>query len=131
MNDLPLAIVANERLGPAHAAAGDYRQGAAVLKETVEALGSRPVDEVMGTAGLLSVFSRVYLLGCLIELGEFEEAAACGEQAMKIAETVDHLYSRLFAYYGAGTLALCRGDVERAIPVLEQGFSGCEASTCR
>jgi tetratricopeptide (TPR) repeat protein len=128
MGDLPLAIVANERLGPAYAAAGDYRKGAAVLKETVRALGNHPVDEVMGTAGLLSVFSRIYLLCCLIELGEFDEAAAHGDQAIKIAEAVDHVYSRLFAYYGVGTLALFRGDVDSAIPLLEQGFTGCEAA---
>ena len=44
-----------------------------------------------------------------------------------MAEAAGHPYSRLTACYGFGLLNLRRGDLDRAIPVLEQGLEVCNA----
>jgi tetratricopeptide (TPR) repeat protein len=48
---------------------------------------------------------------------------------LRIAETIDHQYSRALAYLGLGVLHLLKGDASRAIAVLERGFQLCEALT--
>ena len=73
-------------------------------------------------AGLPSVFARAWLGWCLAELGEFPEGIARCEEAVAIAESADHAYSRVLAAWGLGTLHVVRGDPERAIPVLERGL---------
>jgi tetratricopeptide (TPR) repeat protein len=46
---------------------------------------------------------------------------------MQIAEAAGHPFSRLAACYGLGFFYLRRGDLNKAIPVLEQGLEVCNA----
>jgi len=39
------------------------------------------------------VSSRAYVAGCLAELGDFAEGRDVGEEAVRIAEAVEHSYS--------------------------------------
>ena len=71
--------------------------------------------------------SRAWLAWSLAELGEFAEGMAPGEEALQMAEAAGHPYSVVTACYGLGLLYLRRGDLDRAIPVLEQGLGVCQA----
>jgi tetratricopeptide (TPR) repeat protein len=68
------------------------------------------------------VYARAWLAWCLAELGDFTAGVARGEEAVAIAESADHAYSRGLAAWGLGTLHVVRGDAERAIAVLERGL---------
>jgi class 3 adenylate cyclase/tetratricopeptide (TPR) repeat protein len=126
LDDFPLRIAANTVLGPAYGALGDYRKAIEILGRNVELLQRSLIRESF-TAGLQSVFSRVYLVGCLSELGEFGEGIAQAEEGMRVAEAAEHSYSLTFAHFGIGTVFLLKGELQRAIPALERGFGYCRA----
>jgi tetratricopeptide (TPR) repeat protein len=59
-------------------------------------------------------------------LGTFAEGRACGEEAFRIAEAVDHPGSLMFASRGLGLLFLRQGKLARALPLLERAVSICQ-----
>ena len=69
---------------------------------------------------LPAVFSHACLAHCHAELGTFAEGRAFGEEGLRIAETVDHPGSLMWAYWGIGLLSLRQGDLRRALPLLER-----------
>jgi len=75
-----------------------------------------------------SVFSRAYLISCLAERGEFPAGLSCGEEAMRIAEALDQPFSVVAAYYGLGLLSLRQGQLDRAIPLLQQSLNVCRSA---
>ncbi|MBI2466849.1 MAG: hypothetical protein HYV62_03375 [Candidatus Rokubacteria bacterium] len=117
-----LAVVSNFRLGQAYHALGDYAQAMECLRRNVQSLDGDLLRERCGMAGLPSVFSRSWLAWCLAEQGEFAEGLVRAEEAVQIAQAVDHPYSLVVACFGLGALHLVRGDLEQAIPVLERGL---------
>ena len=78
-----------------------------------------------------SVTSRAYLAWCLAELGEFAEAMARGEEALRIAREVDHPASLVIAYRSLGFVSLRRGAIPQAIPPLERAVELCRAPQAR
>ncbi|HWT82002.1 MAG TPA: adenylate cyclase, partial [Candidatus Methylomirabilis sp.] len=65
------------------------------------------------------------LVWCLAELGNFSEGIPCAQEGIRIAEEANNPYSLMFAYAGAGTLWLLRGELSQATPLLERGFELC------
>ena len=127
MGDAPLQVVASNYLGQAECRAGDYRLAADRLRQSVASLTGDLVRERLGQAALPAVYSRTLLASSLAELGEFLEGSARAQEAIQIAETLDHPFSLGLAFHGAGRLHLCRGDVQKAIAVLQRGHDLCRA----
>ena len=65
---------------------------------------------------------------CLAERGEFPERIASGEEGARIAEAADHPYRLIRAYVGVGVPYLRKGELHRAIPVLERGLRLCQVA---
>jgi hypothetical protein len=82
--------------------------------------------ERFGLTGLASVSSSAHLSEPLAELGAFAEGIATGEEAIRIAETVDHPFSRVMAYWGMGNLYLYKGGLTKAISILDRGLELCQ-----
>ena len=120
--DFGLRVVASCRLGQAHHALGNYGQAADLLRQVVASLRGDLVHERFGMAAFSSVWARSWLAWTLAEVGEFDEANAIAEEALEIASSGDHAYSRLQAFFGLGILDVVRGRPGRAIPTLEQGL---------
>jgi tetratricopeptide (TPR) repeat protein len=59
------------------------------------------------------------LAGCLAALGTFAEAVIYAEEAVRIAEAVDHPYSLIDAYLRLGHVCRHQGDVDNAICAYE------------
>jgi transcriptional regulator with AAA-type ATPase domain/tetratricopeptide (TPR) repeat protein len=129
MRDTPFWIVANTFLGTAYDAQGEYRKAADVLRRSVEALPGISVGQDVRVAGLVTVFSRIYLVYCLADMGDFREGLAYGNEGTRLAEAADDAYSLIFATCGIGTLHLLKGDVEPAIHILERGLTLCRTLT--
>jgi class 3 adenylate cyclase/tetratricopeptide (TPR) repeat protein len=123
--DVGARVRAHLDLGQAYHVVGEYRQAVGLLDRNVDALQGEFLGRRFGLVGLASVLSRAWLVWCLAELGEFEHAVPRGEEAIRIAETVDHPYSILTAYFGVGGLHLRRGELIRAIAVLERALELC------
>jgi class 3 adenylate cyclase/tetratricopeptide (TPR) repeat protein len=125
VGDTALQVVASNYLGQAEYRAGEYRLAAGRLRWSVASLTGDLVRERLGQAALPAVYSRTLLASSLAELGEFSEGTARAEEAIQIAEALDHPFSLGLAFHGAGRLHLCKGDVRKAIAVLERGYDVC------
>jgi tetratricopeptide (TPR) repeat protein len=108
-------------------ALNDYRRAAEAFRKNVELLHGVPLRERFGTAAIQSVFSRAFLVWCLAELGAFATGRAHGEDALRLAEAVEHPYSLAWAYVAVGYLSLRQGALSQAIRVLERGLALSEA----
>ncbi len=122
LGDRGLYAVASFYVGLAHLSLGDYPRAAEVLRGTVASLEGELARERLGLPALPSVLLRGTLALTLGDRGEFAEAIAHGEEAVRTAEAADHLYSLGLACAWVGVLYLTKGDVERSIPVLERGL---------
>jgi tetratricopeptide (TPR) repeat protein len=80
------------------------------------------LHERFGVTGMPSVLSRSYLACNLAESGAFAEGRAPAEEGGRIAEAVDHPYSRVMAYWAVGVRYLRQGELPQAIPVLERAL---------
>jgi len=112
-------------LGFAYHAVGDYAGAVELFRKNAESLVGDPVREV-GMPVPTSLVSLAYLMWCLAELGEFAEGFVRGAEAVKIAEALDQQVEQqqglIFAYRGVGYLHLLKGDLDRAIPLLERSL---------
>jgi class 3 adenylate cyclase/tetratricopeptide (TPR) repeat protein len=113
-------IVASCRLGQAHHALGDHGRAADVLRQTAGSLTGDLAREQFGMAAFPAVFARSYLAWALAEQGEFAEGTAVGLEALEIAESADHAYSRGHIAFGLGTHYVVQGRPDLAIPLLER-----------
>ncbi len=129
LNDLPLRIVASGHLGPALTARGEHHRASQILAAAVERLQGDLAADTMGTTGILGVFTRIYLVCSLAELGEFDRALRIAEEAVEIARGANHVYSVAFSHYGKGTILALQGEVSQSIAVLEQGLEVCRSWT--
>jgi tetratricopeptide (TPR) repeat protein len=131
LGDVALQVMAHHYLGVAYYVLGDYRRAIRLLRSNVESLVGDLSRERFGLAGLPAVLSRAWLVRCLAELGAFPEGSAQAEEALRIAEAVDHPTSLIYAYLGVGFLSLRKRDLSRAIPMLERCLDLCRVFNIR
>jgi predicted ATPase len=122
LGDFAIQVQAHYFLGQAFYYLGRYPQAMEVVRRNVASLGGELLRERFGLTSLASVASRVVLLRCLAEVGEFAEGIVRGEEAIQIAEAADHPHSCFLAYLRIGELYLRKGDLHRAIAALERGL---------
>ncbi len=126
LGDFVLRLRSNTYLGQTHYARGEYRDAIRFLARIVASLDDGRERGLFGYSQLPAVHSRTNLAWCLAELGEFEDAIRRGEEAVRLAHTVEYPYTLASAYAGIGGAHVRRGDIGAAIPILEAGLSLCE-----
>jgi tetratricopeptide (TPR) repeat protein len=131
LGDFALQVMAHHFLGMAYHVLGDHHRAIGLLRSNVESLKGELLRERFGLTALASVISRAWLARCLAELGAFPEGIAHAEEAVRIAEAVDHPNSLIHAYLGVGFLSVRKRDLARAIPVLERGLDLCRVYNIR
>jgi tetratricopeptide (TPR) repeat protein len=124
--EVVLGALANQYLGAAYEAQGDYPRAIDCFRETVAALDAERRRERFGSVFLPAVQSRGHLASCHAELGLFAEGLSFGKEGLQIAEAVAHPASLMFAWWGIGLLALRQGDLPRALPRLERAMNLCQ-----
>jgi predicted ATPase len=124
--DVTLQALANQYLGIAYQAQGDYRRAIDCLKQAVTSFDGAQRRERFGQAQLPAVLSRAHLAWCHAELGTFAEGSTLGEEGIRIGEAVAHPASLITAYHNLGRLCLCKGDLPRALPLLERAVGLCQ-----
>jgi tetratricopeptide (TPR) repeat protein len=115
--------VANQRLGLAYEAQGDYRRAIDCLMQAMVSLEGARRYEHLGDIIPPAVSCRARLAMCHAELGRFAEGRVLGEAGLQLAEVVAHPGSLMFASYAVGLLSLRQGDLPRALPCLERAVS--------
>jgi class 3 adenylate cyclase/tetratricopeptide (TPR) repeat protein len=120
--DAALHALANYYLGFAYEGQGDYHRAIDYFGQTVASLEGTQRHERLGQIFLPAVLSRAWLAVCHAELGLFAAGRAFGEEGLRIAEEVAHPGSLMVAYRGMGLLFLRKGDLPRALHLLERAM---------
>jgi class 3 adenylate cyclase/tetratricopeptide (TPR) repeat protein len=119
LGDRALEAETRFRLGIAYRRFGDYREATKVLGKNRQLLTGDLVRARLGamvtSAGTLGMLAQ-----CFGELGEFAEAGARAEEAIVIAEAVEHPLTSAPTYLVAGRLSLDQGHWDRAIALFER-----------
>jgi tetratricopeptide (TPR) repeat protein len=124
--DVILHALANQYLGLAYQAQGDYRRAIDCFGQTVASFEGARRYERFGRNILPAVTSRAHLGACHAELGTFAEGRALGAEGLQIAEAIAYPASLMVASWGIGQLTLRPGDLPRALPLLEQAVDLCQ-----
>ena len=125
VNDLTLRVRTNLGLGQTYHVLGEYQRAVAVLEQNVADLQGDLLGRRFGMVGVASVLSRSWLVWCMSELGEFDRVFPRAEEAVRIADAMNHPYSQLTAYFAMGCFRLCRGEIDDAVAVLERALELC------
>jgi tetratricopeptide (TPR) repeat protein len=118
-------VVSNWVLGQAHHALGRYRPAVAFFTDLLRRVEADMVGNSFGSHGLPVVFARSWKTRALSELGRFDEGLACAQEALRIAEVLDHPFSLYVANQGMGYLHLRRGAITEALPFLQRSYALC------
>jgi DNA-binding NtrC family response regulator/tetratricopeptide (TPR) repeat protein len=122
VGDFPLQAEANLRLGQVHYALAEYRHAVEILTGPLAALTGEAAFARFGLPLIFAVGCRNWLIRSLAELGRFAEGMQHGDEAVRIADAAAHPFSRVVALWSVGHLCLRKGDLDRAVEVLERGL---------
>jgi class 3 adenylate cyclase/tetratricopeptide (TPR) repeat protein len=125
LGDVPLQIAGHYYLAAAAHLSGDYRAAEHVCRRFVQSLHDPPSRDRFGLAVFPAVVSRAYLARTLAERGLFDEGDAHGQQAIRIAETLDHPFSLVVACLDLAYLKRVRGELTEAARLLERAVAQC------
>jgi len=123
LGDVGLQVAANFYLAQAMHSLGDYRRAVGFTRKNAAALAD--VKQQRFTLAAFYVHSLSWQAWGLSELGDFAEGEAGGADAIAVAQALDRPELWVATALGVGGLHLRRGDLERAIPMLEQGVEMC------
>ncbi|HTE86004.1 MAG TPA: AAA family ATPase, partial [Dehalococcoidia bacterium] len=124
--DLPLQVMSHFFLGLAYVYACRFRESIKAFRWNVDRLRGESIYERFGEPGLPAVFSRSYLMRALAEVCDFEEGLARGDEAVRLLESTDLLFSLASSLEGLGFVHLRRGEIAQAVVLLERGLQLCE-----
>ena len=122
LGDRGLHAVASYFAGINHLFLGDYPRAAEVLRGTIACLEGDLARELLGLSAFPEVLARGMLGYALGIRGEFAEGIAHGEEAVRTADAIDHLYSIGIVCSLVGWVYLDKGDVQKSIPYLERSL---------
>jgi class 3 adenylate cyclase/tetratricopeptide (TPR) repeat protein len=125
LGDVNGQLTTNVNLANTYIALGEYGLAIACCRTAVSLDGVLPPPPVSPT-GRNDVNSRARLSQCMAELGTFAEGITHGEAGMRMAEARDHPFSRASSYGSLGDLYLHKGDLHKAISLLERGVELCQ-----
>jgi len=123
LRDIPLQVTGNLYLGTVCLWTGDYRQAEDLLLKALQLLEGDRSRERFGLTGFPAVLVRAYSAWVFADLGEFEEGIAQGQEALRLAEALDHSYSLAFAYWTLAYLHITKGELSHAVGLLERGVA--------
>jgi class 3 adenylate cyclase/tetratricopeptide (TPR) repeat protein len=122
LGDVGLSAVSNANLALTYFAQGQYRRSVDAAMR-VTALKGDLERERFGMTMPAAVFGRSVASWSLANLGDFAAARHVADEAVTIAESLDHPHSVIFACIGLGTVHLRQGDLPAAIAVLERAYA--------
>ena len=123
--DAEVTAIANYELAELYRKLGDYLRAIDAFKRTTRqleaVLSAKPSRPTAPGVGI--VFARNWQIMCLAEVGEFSEATTLGEESRRIAERADNPFSLMSTFLAIGSLALLKGDLLNAIPLLKRAVA--------
>ena len=102
---------------------GDYHGTERRCRSLIDALTGDLSRNRFGLVAYPAVVARAFLARALAELGAFDEGREYGEEAVRLAESLDHQFSLIWACLNLGRLEELRGEFNRAIMALERALA--------
>jgi tetratricopeptide (TPR) repeat protein len=121
LDDAALEYLALRYLGRSYHAIGQYRRGVEMFRRALASLEPARSTAPAGRPNPSFNSSRHFAALCLMELGAFPEAIEYAEAALSAVEGVDQAFNLAGSCAALGYVHLRRGDVGKAIPLLERG----------
>jgi len=125
LGDVPLQIAAQYYLTGASHLSGDYRGTEHICRKLMQSVHGQRTHERFGLAVFPAVMARAHLACALAERGAFDEGDAHGQDAIRIAEALDHPYSAVFGCLELAYLKSVRGELSQAAGLLERAVAQC------
>jgi class 3 adenylate cyclase/tetratricopeptide (TPR) repeat protein len=122
LGDRDLQLLTDAYLGAASYALGHYDRAASLLRPCVAALSDDRLAQRLGMPGPAFVFVTCWLVWALAQSGAFAEAVQRAQEAIEVAASSEQPLSLAVASYSAGFLAVHKGDLSGAIPLLERAL---------
>ena len=123
--DVELEANANLVLGYVLQTSGDIRGAEDCFHKVIQLLSGNPARKRGRWTGFMVPMARAYLAWLLAERGEFDEGSAQGEEALRLADSLNQPFTIIFACFGVGWLAVLQSDFSRAIGLLERAYALC------
>jgi class 3 adenylate cyclase/tetratricopeptide (TPR) repeat protein len=123
LNDVPLQVAGWYYRIWLGALSGDHRETERLCRTLINALPGDLSRKRLGLVAYPAVVAHAFLARALAELGVFDEGRNHGQEAVRLAETLDHPFSLIWAFLNLGHLESLRGDFIRAIMPLERAVA--------
>ena len=123
LGDVALQVTANLNLGWAYHFAADDRTAEQLLRKVLGLLEGDRRRERFGQTIFPAVAGLSFLTWIFAEQGRFTEAIAGGEEALRLAEELDHPYSMAIALWCLARPHIVRADFGDAVRLLERGVA--------
>jgi tetratricopeptide (TPR) repeat protein len=124
LGDRSIEVLATSFLGNTYVVRGEFSNAVTLLERNVALEGDLRYER-FGAPEIQSALSGAYLAEVLSELGRFDEAIGHAEAAVRIAEEADHPLTLHRGLLHLGLAHLRRGDLPRAIRILERDLDLC------
>ena len=123
LGDVPLQIAGEYYHVWLGALSGDYRGTERRCRTLINSLSGDLSGNRFGLVAYPAVVARAFLARALAELGDFEEGRHHGDEAVRLAESLDHPFSLIWACLNLGRLESLCGEFIRAIMLLERAVA--------
>jgi class 3 adenylate cyclase/tetratricopeptide (TPR) repeat protein len=125
LGDVPLQIAAQYYLAAGSKLSGDYRGTGDVFRKLMQSLDNQRTRQRFRLAVFPAVMARATFARALAERGVFDEGDAHGQEAIRIAEALDHPFSVVVASLDLAYLKSVRGQLSEATHLLERAVAQC------
>jgi tetratricopeptide (TPR) repeat protein len=126
LDDFALLTSTMLYIGGARFTLGELAAAEESFRHVIHALGEASAGEKLGLHGLPLVFAQSSLAALLTEQGRFDEARSHGMTSVRIAETLEHTYTLVFAMRMVGYSHTIEGRLPEAIATLERARALCD-----
>ena len=125
-------IVTKNYMGIAYHITGNYFRAIDLLKQTIATVDEEATRyERFGTSTVLSVSCRNWVVQSLAQTGAFDEGINFAQEGIQIAEKANHPYSLAYINCSLGFLLVLKGDLNRAVEVLQRCQKFCQDANIR
>lgn len=125
LGDDQLLVASQSYLAAAYRLSGNYRGTEKVCRKLIAFLKDQQLREQSGLIVSPAVWSRAKLARVLVERGMFEKGETHGQEAIRIAESLDHPLSILVGNLFLAYLKSIRGELSQAEHLLERALDQC------
>jgi class 3 adenylate cyclase/tetratricopeptide (TPR) repeat protein len=123
LDDLRLRIQTISSLAQVHCYRAEYSRAIELATANLAKLPADWGHDFFGLPTSPAVYNRFWLVSSFVQLGRFAEAAQCGAELLKLAESLQQPFALGGAHQSMAAVHLLRGDWERARSWIEQAVA--------